>query len=176
LYTEEEKKRWFGDGEWVKEPDRVTFERKGIRCLVARVVKRDGPDHIFGGYLCGYCVLPDDHPWIGKQQEDIPAEVHGGITYAESKSKGTLIGFDCAHSEDEIPSMTKANEDFKKMLSGDFGPDFAGFGECLGWAYRNIDYVVEQCKQLAGQIWEAMAKHRQRIGAKKPLRKNPRKQ
>jgi len=54
------------------------------------------------GFRCGYVRLPKGHPWYGMRMFDIPAKVHGGITFADFCSCGPLdggfwIGFDCAH-------------------------------------------------------------------------------
>jgi hypothetical protein len=35
------------------------------------------------GYRCGYVRVPPGHPWHGKGYDDIGAEVHGGLTFAE---------------------------------------------------------------------------------------------
>lgn len=48
----------------------------------------------------GYIRLPDDHPWLAfEDYMDIPAEVHGGITYAN----GNWVGFDTLHAWDVWP-------------------------------------------------------------------------
>lgn len=44
----------------------------------------------------GYVQLPTGHPWAHLGYDDMPVEVHGGLTYAE----GRWIGFDTAHSGD----------------------------------------------------------------------------
>jgi hypothetical protein len=155
-YTEEQKREWFGEGPWVKEPDSATFEHLGIKCLVYRVVKQDGPDHFFGGHFCGYCLLPDGHPWTGKEINDIDAVVHGGVTFNHSEEmgplKGALVGFDCAHSGDLVPSM----HSFKRTGSIE---DIELFEWLLGHGrdtYESLGYVVDQCKILAKQVKEAI--------------------
>lgn len=35
------------------------------------------------GTRCGYVRVPKGHPWHGLDLEDVPASVHGGITFAE---------------------------------------------------------------------------------------------
>lgn len=44
----------------------------------------------------GYIALPGGHPWRGKEDFAIDAEVHGGITF----NSGEVIGFDTHHSGD----------------------------------------------------------------------------
>ena len=46
----------------------------------------------------GYVELLPGHPWLELDYMDIPADVHGGITYKE----GALIGFDTAHAGDDV--------------------------------------------------------------------------
>jgi hypothetical protein len=154
-YSEEEKLQWFGEGEWVKEPDRVLFEHKGIKCLVRRAVGvEEGGSH-FGGHLCGYCFLPEGHPWFGKGYDDdvVVAEVHGGITFSDKNSDGDWeIGFDCAHGHDVVPSFGRLfldtslpdelKELFKKIAIHTFPSP----------TYKNIGYVVGECRSLAEQI------------------------
>lgn len=48
----------------------------------------------------GYVRLPEDHPWRGMMMEDIPARVHGGVTYGPDDEG--WIGFDTLHSDDAI--------------------------------------------------------------------------
>jgi hypothetical protein len=39
------------------------------------------------GYLCGYLGVPPSHPWYG-HDDDIDAQVHGGLTYASHETFG----------------------------------------------------------------------------------------
>lgn len=98
------------------------------------------PRHIRRGpgmHLCGYVSLPPGHPWHGKDYDDIPVSVHGGLTYAEPADESVardaaprgwwVIGFDCAHGGDLVP------------LYG------------VGGTYRDIAYVRGECASLAKQ-------------------------
>jgi hypothetical protein len=56
------------------------------------------------GFRCGYIYIPKDHPWFEKQYDDIPADVHGGLTYSQFDDlipDKWCIGFDCAHLGDK---------------------------------------------------------------------------
>lgn len=44
----------------------------------------------------GYVQMPTSHPWERLGYDDIPVEVHGGLTYMG----GRWIGFDTAHAGD----------------------------------------------------------------------------
>ena len=77
--------------------------------------------HDHAEHLCGYLGVPTSHPWTKYQTSDwdIPADVHGGITYSalSTTEKPHLdseglpypsdipmdvfwVGFDCAHLGD----------------------------------------------------------------------------
>lgn len=144
----------WGRGPWDDEPeDRVEWRSRGLACLAVR-----GPL----GAWCGYVGLPEGHPWRDKARtarlsssrpevefqvgySDIPAEVHGGLTYGPEPCSGRIchtpapgesddvrwIGFDCSHAWDEVPG-----------LSG------CSYG---GW-YKDIDYVRAEVERLAEQV------------------------
>lgn len=159
LIDKEEKLKHCGSGEWIDEPDSVEFEYEGFKCLISRIWKKGYPNTTrrFGGHLCGYVILTKDHPYFGKSS-DLDLEVHGGITFGEGDEDTWMIGFDCAHSGDIVPTMDymerndpnlievrkifPINEELKKFSM--FNP-----------IYRNIDFVIEECKKLAGQCKEA---------------------
>src|ERR1041385_9499024 len=60
------------------------------------------------GFRCGYVRVPKGHPWHGKGYEQVDAEVHGGLTFAEPDTECGLggednawwLGFDCGHLGD----------------------------------------------------------------------------
>jgi hypothetical protein len=83
------------------------------------------------GWGNGYVLLPKEHPWFGKHYDDIPVAVHGGLTFSDkidmkwvTNTKGQVceeietlkeddfndlwcIGFDCAHSGDDLNTCPK---------------------------------------------------------------------
>jgi hypothetical protein len=161
---------------WLREPDRLHFERHGLPCVINRV------EH--SGSLCGYVGVPAEHPWHGKGYGDhVPVDslpiawdtremddkcssmalfiqavsdaegsvsigvglrVHGGITYSAADLPGDALededfpadtwwfGFDCAHFGDLMPKM--------------------GAALPLGGEYRTVQYVEEECEELARQL------------------------
>lgn len=152
IYNSEEKLKWFGTGEWVEEPDMIEFEHKGFKCSIVRVCVQDGPIHVFGGHLCGYVNIPKDHPWIGKAF-DIDADIHGGITFGEyDNEKQYWIGFDCGHLGDIVPSMELMRKEYKIAMP----PYLEKFknSPIFNSTYRNLNYVIEECKNLADQVIE----------------------
>ena len=90
-------------------------------------------------HWCGYVGLPPEHPWFGKDYDQIEPypEVHGGLTYSDDhkpkhESDGLWwIGFDCAHAGDLVPGL---------------GHD---------GVYRSLEYVKQEITGLMRQAVEA---------------------
>lgn len=131
-------------GEWDHEPDKVqwTNQDTGLTCLIVR-----GP----AGALCGYVGVPEGHPWY-QQEPDLTIVCHGGITFSGfcredpeapehgichvGEDKPWWIGFDCAHCGDATPGISY-------QPTGYFS------------RYKNLEYVKNECKNIALQIKEA---------------------
>lgn len=131
-------------GEWHSEPDKVQFAdaTTGLPCLIVRGK---------AGALCGYVGVAEGHPLYGVQYSDdsVSLDAHGGITYSDfcfgdpeghtichvagdgEPDKVWWFGFDCLHLYDRVP----------KWSDNDHGD-----------AYRDIDYVKNECRQLAEQL------------------------
>lgn len=136
-----EKGSW-PSGPWQDEPDRVEWEENGYPCLALR-----NPSW---GVWCGYVAVPSGHPWHGKGCDDVPAEVHGRLTYADSCMEDVRplrervchagpegvwwLGFDCAHCWDVIPA---------------FGLGPAWVSESM--SYKPLPYVLDQIRSLREQ-------------------------
>lgn len=58
------------------------------------------------GAWVAYARVPEGHKWYGKDYDDVPAEVHGGLTYSETYPDGHWIGFDFAHIGDYVPGLS----------------------------------------------------------------------
>jgi hypothetical protein len=150
LYDRQFKIKHLGYGEWIDEPDRIEFEYKGIKCLVIRICKREPCAHEeawFGGHLCGYIFLPKEHPLYGKDIDEVDLPCHFGVTFAEKTQEGHMIGFDCAHSEDLIPSMVQLGKRFS--ISEIFPvPENLKDHPLFKPIYRNMSYCIKQCKRM----------------------------
>lgn len=125
----------FPDGPWQTEPDKVHWidPETGYDCLIHR-----GPL----GALCGYVAVEPDHPFYGRQYDEVYSvdkegnrtylDVHGSLTYSdfcmetEDETTGVChvpqpgrpekvwwFGFDCGHWMDYIPGMN--TEDLLKV-------------------------------------------------------------
>lgn len=89
--------------------------------------------------LCGYVRVPTDHKLWGKSymDDDMPdIKVHGGVTYSRYRAldDSWIFGFDCSHDNDLCPKY------------------YNKFSVIEGQTYKNMDYVVQQCKNLARQL------------------------
>ena len=83
--------------------------------------------------LCGYVVLTKDNKFYGKDYDDIPVQVHGGLTFSSEVNGEWLIGFDCAHHGDITPGC------------GYEGLSYMG-------TYKDMNFVKSECESLAEQI------------------------
>lgn len=54
------------------------------------------------GWGNGYVHLPPEHPFHGVDYDEIPVEVHGGLTYAENEKGAWVVGFDTSHHGDTL--------------------------------------------------------------------------
>ena len=119
---------------WETEPDFLEFvdEDTGYKCFIQR--------HPELKHLCGYVELPKEHKLYGIFSEEEDFEVHGGVTYTGKREfeqqnyiADYVLGFDCGHAGDLVPSVKSFYE--KEV-------------------YRNIEYVTNECKNLAKQLKE----------------------
>lgn len=158
--SREDKIKYFGEGEWVDEKDFLFFEHNGVNCCIVRIVMKNESEIVFGGYLCGYCELPKNHPWLRKIDTyfDISTQVHGGITYFEgNEEKGCVVGFDCSHSGDLVPFL-------ELVMNKDETGVFTKFKENRDMlnkigrmpTYKNWEFVMDHCKILADEIIKSM--------------------
>lgn len=157
-YTADQKQEWWGCGQWVDEPDQVSFEYEGIQCIVSRIVMEglDGETH--GGHLCGYVRVPPAHPVYGKAVDD---DSISSITYSKLQNAEHWIGFDYLNSTDYSPSIEHHNKtlpDFMK-LEQDFAESLKKIGvDGVKRKYRNLDFCIENCKYIVKQLNEMVAK------------------
>jgi len=141
------------EGPWNDEPDKVQWPdpRTGLACMIRR-----GPL----GVWCGYVGVDETHPWFGKDYEDVPVDVHGGLTFAApcdgDEEHGLChvpgpgepdplywFGFDCGHAWDVHPRfLDPAYPDIVRMET-EFG------------TYRDVAYVTAETENLALQIANA---------------------
>lgn len=125
-------------GAWDGEPDKLLWKHKGFDCMVVR----NGL-----GALCGYVGVQEGHPWFGQDYDNVKADAHGGLTYSDfcqghichpGPEKTYWLGFDCAHSGDQVPGVMK----------------YDGFSR-RDDQYRDLAYVKQEVNRLAEQAAEA---------------------
>ncbi|MGH9001500.1 MAG: hypothetical protein ACRDYV_00060 [Acidimicrobiia bacterium] len=162
-------KSGWGPGPWQAEPDKVhwTDPDTTLDCLAVR--------NRFGAW-CGYVGVPPGHPWHGRDYDDVPADVHYGLTYAATCQEGAAegegichvpapgrpvdvwwLGFDCAHAFDYSPALDALRQ---RATAGPalFDPDTAAALDRMGarTVYRDLGYVVAECTHLAAQAAQAL--------------------
>lgn len=129
---------------WKTEPDFFEFvdEDTGYRCFIQR--------HPELKHLCGYVELPKEHKLYGKDNMDNEEifneiDVHGGVTYTgEIRFKQPnytidyVVGFDCGHWTDYVPFSLPWG--MNKIIANE--------------TYKDIEYVTNECKNLAKQLKE----------------------
>jgi hypothetical protein len=101
---------------------------------------------------CGYVRVGPAHPWFGKDHDDIPADVHGGLTFAKGgracethdDKAEWWIGFDCGHAGDAPdPSLIEPGEYLM--------PSYYGGDVVRGDVVRTQEYVELECRLLCEQ-------------------------
>ena len=143
-YTTYDRSKWSIKNVAVGEPDKAvwTDEKTGYVCMIHRNS---------GGALCGYVAVEPGHPWFEKDYDDVPADAHGGLTFASHCQKNATeengichvpepgkpdnvwwLGFDCAHRGDLCPAY-----------------------EWRDGTYRDFNYVKNEVENLARQAKEA---------------------
>lgn len=114
------------------------FRYNGFSCKVVKNVTSTME------WWCGYVALPKEHIYYGKGYDDIPIEVHGGLTFAQKGDGKTWdkkyywIGFDCSHAGD------LASTNPKYIIQGDHL-----------WTEGE---VIEEVKALVQQLGECEIK------------------
>ena len=117
-----------------KEGERKEFTYKNYDCLIRRTPMK---------ILCGYVKLLKEHKYFGKDYDNIPVEVHGGITWSGEfqDEEGYYLGFDCGHFNDLIPYEIGRYPSFiSDMPSND--------------VYRTMEYVEQEIKSMIDQMEE----------------------
>lgn len=76
------------------------WEHKELTCCVLLIRQ---------SHRCGYVRVPKNNPAFELNYEDVPVDVHGGLTFSNMSLTGQpddenyhWFGFDCAHFGDEI--------------------------------------------------------------------------
>lgn len=120
-----DKSKW-PPGPWHDEPDELDFTTQaGYTGRIRRGRM---------GALCGYVLVPDTHPMYKVGYDDVPVQVHGGLTYSEGRFSEWILGFDCAHAGDVSPHMLQ-------FIPADPHEH-----------YRDIAYVTAEVESLAIQL------------------------
>lgn len=112
------------------------------------------------GYRIGYIIIPEGHPWYGKDRDDLQhINVHGKITYSKiNENNQWKIGFDCGHADDLPDPSIEINKDYKRLKSLFRLIDNIIEENYVEPTFKDENYVEEQCKFLCEQAVLAMQK------------------
>ncbi|MFK4132212.1 hypothetical protein ACI2KR_07955 [Pseudomonas luteola] len=162
-----DKSNWI-DGPWKAEPDLSVWIEpvSNLVCLISRPT--------LGGNLCGYVMLPEDHPWYGVRADKFPTipKVRS-INFANhfpplsshnadydetiANSKGWWIGIDGMRSGDLSPwpfenmrELFEHDENFRIAVDRAMGNDTHS-------TYKGMAFMEEQCTLIALNASETMA-------------------
>lgn len=157
-YTPELKEKHLGLGEWVDEPDEVSFQYRDLQCKILRSFFEEPhclDEHYFGGHLSGYVGIPKTHPHhITNTYNNIDIDCHGGLTFQEfGADLLNWIGFDCAHLDDYIPSVELFKRTNLEMI--EFRKKFPHRDEknyLFNPTYKNIEFCINECKSIVDQL------------------------
>jgi hypothetical protein len=139
-----------GPEPWRYEPNRVAWRdpATGLQCLILR-----GP---FGA-LNGYVRVPRDHAMHGKPRgrQVHRLSVHGGITFSgclrsRNMKRGHWFGFDCGHVFDLVPGLREIRDQIRASMPPDLLEALTTSG--MQEVYRTVDYVRQECTDLAAQL------------------------
>lgn len=122
------------------------FERFGFDCAIVRAPF---------GQLNGYIRIPEDHPWRGLDWADVPATVHGGITFAdeaEDLGPGYWLGFDTLHAGDSV-AFDNMDPAYKEAIASS---SFAFGLHRLGGRVWEVDDVEAEVEDLALQARDSV--------------------
>lgn len=93
-----------------------------MKTIVKEITWLKGMNH---GWGCGYAIIPKGHPMHGKHYNDIPVDVHGGLTFgsyakdldwpelSDEDTLGWVVGFDTAYLNDTIHGWPKEAVEFE---------------------------------------------------------------
>jgi hypothetical protein len=122
----------------------MKWDYKGLQLIVTRADL--GWHEKIMKHRCGYVRVPPGHSWHGRNCEDLDANVHGGLTFAQIESctheDGTdfWIGFDCAHVGDS------------HFPPGDPNAIRYSIGSLADGHYWTLAEVQKETERLADQV------------------------
>lgn len=167
LYDTDLKLKHLGYGEWVEEVDILQFNYKGYFCEVYRIFAKEPyakEEAYFGGHLCGYVKIPENHSCYNKHYFNIDIDCHGGLTFSKNTEDGYMIGFDCGHLNDYVPSLKNCKKSKDQLLEEIFPtPEEFKNSAIFYETYRNVNFVIEECKSIVDQLIITKEKTKEKI-------------
>lgn len=154
LFEKDFKLKWLGEGEWIEEADKIDFEYAGYEAEVRRVLIQEPyalKEAWFGGHLCGYVIIPQNHFLYMRPYKDFSIDCHWGLTYGDFSEGGShRIGFDCGHMNDIIPTVELIMLPQRKLY-GTFLSEFE-HSNLLKKTYKNVQFSIDNCCYIIDQL------------------------
>lgn len=144
-WTSDDKIEMIGYGEWVEEVDYIEIEYQEYRAKIQRQIIKECyaiKEAYFGGHLCGYVKIPENHYLYDKEIKDI--ECHGGLSFISEENEEKWIGFDCAHSGDIVPSQILTHKEIPLVL--------IRLKDCFKPTYKNMQFCIDECISIIDQL------------------------
>lgn len=145
-------------------PPREVWLHAGVVCAIAWG---------FAGYN-GYVQLPPRHPWRMRDYDEIPVEVHGGLTFGHHRSienrefglrregrtaadTGGWVGFDTMHAwdhwpDDELPMPAQRINRETVMYRQLMREMHTGDRFTVTWTLERLRAEVEHLAEQIGQV------------------------
>ena len=116
----------------------------------------------------GYIVLPQDHPWYslvghdGEDYDNVPMNVHGGLTFGTKKNNHLILGFDTCHDGDdpEIHNLDYVERECLRMviqaLNANSTDEIAKFIREIRRDIDDISNIASDAERTLGRLLERM--------------------
>lgn len=89
----------------------------GLDCAL-RETPAFGSPYVEAGPYNGYVKVPPAHRYAGSHYDDVPVEIHGGLTFSETEEDGsTWFGWDDCHCFRLERSAEEETEDLARQLA-----------------------------------------------------------
>ena len=134
--------------EWNLEPNKMNFEYLGYTCEISR--------HDWG-HLNAYILIPKNHILHGIDELDLNEILRpkSEITYSQESGIFWKVGISFSSIKDFIPNEPEDGQpEFMKQLE-----KFFGFKKVGPEAYKNIEYAIEEIKNIVSKIEQKGFKH-----------------
>ena len=117
---------------------------KNMYNIITVIVERDHP-YIEHGWGNGYVLIPPEHPWHGLPYDNIPVDVHGGLTFGSSISNAPWVKYHPILQKNE-----NRGRNYQDYFVYGFDTAHLGDGPHLTkeWVLKETQYLAEQFQSV----------------------------